>query len=504
MSHSLDALIVVPPLSPSDTNPPLGPYLLKRCLKRQGLSLSVVDLSIAYINAFKSNGRTRVDKTLGDQDKDRSATHAAREHYVRSIPVRWQLHTPCSANPLLGMHVGFDELDAMLRRILQPGSYWHGFLEEHLFGVVDEAPAILGLSIMGPPQVPVALAAARMARERWPRTLRVAGGSHVTILESAIRSDSRYGNDVDLFMSGHCENAFVSLAKELRCGCVSPAIGFTAGQGSKLECGSKTELTVLGRGPQFEIHPDFDREAIRQYDAERVTLPMQLTRGCAYAKCSYCTYPAVEQELLNGLDSRVVEAIGSLMTSAGVDRFSFKDSLFTSKNLKRLADLLIKHDLPISWSATTLINGSLTREILDRLAASGCRTLEVGLETIDPLGQELFSKKFSLDVVERFIDDAASAGIVVVINHILGWPLQTKHSALAQIAWHESMRTLWPDAIRASFNMLEVNRGAPMARNPQAFRVTLGGVAPWAFSYSWDAPTWRKHIRFPSDDRLLH
>lgn len=499
MTTASDVVVVVPPLSPSDTNPPLGPYLLKACFEQAELRLDVFDLNARYLNRFKHGPSSSGGRVLGDQDKDRAATHTARALFRENCPLTAEptLHLPDSADPILGMHYSFDSIDRAVTRVCQSGTEWKRFIQDSLFLQYPEPPRVLGLSIMGPQQVFLALIVARLAKQRWPDTPIIAGGSHVTLLADEIAADSRYGSNIDLFMPGHCEVQFVQLVQHvLKTGVLPPGIGIQAGAVDTLSCVKLIAPSVNGRSnirrATFEYAPNFDRQAFALYDPARVTLPMQLTRGCSYARCTYCTYPAVEPTVDIEPDwYRVVNAITHLVETTGVRRFSFKDSLLTVRNLRMLARTLRGVGLGIEWSATTLLNKGLSDGLLQELYRSGCRTLEFGLETIDPVGQQLFGKPLDVEMRERVIRTTTSAGIAVVINQILGWPGQSLDSAKAQMAWYESLRSQSPELIHASFNMLEVNRRSPMGTDPKKYGVVLRGIAPWAFSYDWNAPAWR-------------
>lgn len=509
MSALLDALVIVPPLSPSDTNPPLGPYILKSAYEKAGLSLEVADLSIEYINRFRGCRTARCDSVLGDQDKDRAVTHAAREHFIRHCPLNSEtpLYAPCSSDPVLGMHFGREQIARAVVEAATPDSFWSTFISESLGLGGRKAPRILGLSIMGPPQVFVALVTARLAKLAWPETLVVAGGSHVTLLIDDIAQDANFGRDIGLFMPGHCEKEFVELAARLRTERDISDIGVRAGEGVARAPACTTTLvqpTTFGKrrvsAPDFELLPSIDASTLAPFDRDRVTLPMQLTRGCSYGRCTYCTYPAVERVVNTEPDwPAVVLAIRTLVDRTGIRRVSFKDSLFTSRNLRTFANLARAERLGIEWSATTLLNPSLSRELLSLIASAGCRTLEVGLETTDPTGQSLFDKEMDLDMIESVVSTAAESGIVMVLNQIFGWPGQSLDSAKKQLDWYERLRDRFPEHIRASFNLLEINRASPMATRPEAFGIELHGIGPWAFSYDWNAPAWRPSFQYLLD-----
>lgn len=509
MSAPLDAIVVVPPLSPSDTNLPLGPYILRAAYEGAGLSLEVADLSIAYINRFRGCRKSRCDSVLGDQDKDRGVTHAAREHFIRNSPLSAEasLYAPCSCDPVLGMHYSREQIERAVLEAAKPGSFWNTFIGQSLDFDVRTPPRILGLSIMGPPQVFIALVTARLSKLVWPKTLVVAGGSHITLLINEIARDAQFGRDIDVFMPGHCEQEFVELASRLSAGREISDLGVRAGEGVARRAACADTLvqpTTFGKRrvstPDFELLPSIDASTLASFDKDRVTLPMQLTRGCSYGRCTYCTYPAVERVVNTEPDwPAAASAIQTLVDRTGVRRVSFKDSLFTSRNLRTFANLALAERLGIEWSATTLLNRSLSRECLSLIASAGCRTLEVGLETTDPNGQRLFDKVMDLDMIEAVVSAAAECGIVMVLNQIFGWPGQSLNSANAQLDWYVRIRDRFPDHVRASFNLLEINRASPMAMSPDKFGIELRGIGPWAFSYDWNAPAWRPSFRYLLD-----
>ena len=506
---SAGLLLAIAPLSPSDTNPPLGPWLLKHVLAQEGISVQVVDLGIRYLDELRAakggacRNASRCDVAtalVGDQDKNRRLTHAARDRFVGESPLALERseHVPCSADPVLALSYSFDAVDRAVERLLVEAS-WVNFVHRWIFNPLhDTRPIAFGVSIMGPAQVVPSLALAAMAHARWPGIPVIAGGSHVTLLAPEIGRDARYGGHIDLFLPGHSEHELVSVMRVLSSGgTLATCVGLRAG--SEMVCAPRFVPLTHSKNARrvgvakFAYESALDREALEGYDLERVTIPMQLTRGCAYGKCTYCTYPAVEPEVSSIDLPRALTSIERMIQRTCIRRFSFKDSFFTPRALRELADGLLDAQVEMEWSATTMLNNSLDDALLARLASAGCRTLEFGLETIDGCGQSMFAKPLDRHMAERVIATCVRHGVAVVVNQIFGFPGQTQASALEQLAWFDALRSASsaPELIHASCNLLEINRGAPMAKDPAQFEIELQGIAPWAFSYAWNAPAWR-------------
>ncbi|GAB3077477.1 B12-binding domain-containing radical SAM protein [Micromonospora schwarzwaldensis] len=472
-----DALIVVPPPSPSDTNPPLGPAILATVAARSGFHVEVLDLNILLLRQFGKRAGG-LGHTLGDHGKDRSGVAAAAQWLFAHTGLRGTppLHLPDTADPVAGMHYPLSAVTAAVTAAAADPEPWRAWLEEHLLATCDRPPTVVGVSLMGPSQVFVGLLVLRVVKEIWPGTTTVLGGSHVTLLRESLQRDAGLRDGVDLVLTGHCEDEFVAMVARLSARPIRRPL---------------TPAKPPARAP-FEYLPTFGERQLTHYDRRQVTLPVQFTRGCSYGRCTFCTYPVVEPQL-TALDvAAASRTMGVLAQTYGIRRFSVKDSLFTAPMLRALAHALRQTPATdVRWSATTKASRALV-PIAPLLAGSGLATLEIGVETISSTGQRLFDKRADPTMLQELILALAEAGITVVTNLIFGFPGEREEEAQAQLAWFLRLQAAAsPGRVDCSLNMLEMVRGAPMVAHPPA-GVELHGVAPWAFSYAWNAPAWRR------------
>jgi hypothetical protein len=475
-----DAVMVIPPPSPSDTNPPLGPAIIARVAQRAGFGVRVIDLNALHIGRFREFPQRRDTAVLGDHGKDRLlVTRAARRLYeATGLYGRSPAFLPDGADAVAGMHYPWEAISSAVLDQSGEGTWWQEWLDRDLFGRFSQPPGFLGVSVMGASQVFPALVIFRLAKRRWPETVTLAGGSHITLLADLIRHEPRYQDGIELILPGHSEDSFADLLR------------------SGDEPGPAAPVSLPAGG--FEYVPLFDREQLELYGIGNLTIPLQFTRGCAYARCTFCTYPAVEPVLTRFDPGRARAAIMALAEEYGVRRFSVKDSLFTVPMMESFARALAEPGTgSVSWSATTKATRRLA-VAAPLLAESGLATVELGIESIGPATQELFAKPASVAMIEDVILALAAQKVLVVINLIFGAPGETLDDAERQLAWYARMRDMAPGYIDGSLNLLEVVRGSPMETSPPP-GVTLSGVAPCAYCYQWNAPEWR-----PGFARRLH
>ena len=480
MQPAPEVLIVTPPFSPHDAGPPAGPAVLKGHLESQGIRTRTVDLNIRYLREFSGGSLLRL-AVVGDHAKDRRRVDAARVDFRASLalPAVDPATVPCSVDPVLGLPHTFAEIATALDD-LAACAIWDSFLDAHLFDRMT-APRVLGISIMGPAQVLPAMHIARVARRRWPGTLIVVGGSHITLLADAIAADVRYQANFDGFLVGHAEGTLAEAVHALRRG-ETPALMRAGGGGP----GPIRPLAPAEWSP-----PLFEADELGLYDQHRLSLPLQLSRGCSYGRCRMCTYPAVE-ELVAAKAGAVARRFLSDPVLASAARLSIKDSLMEVPAMRAFGRVVADSAPGAIWSATTKLCRALDAQAFHDLHAHGLRTVEIGVETIHPRLQALIDKPQSLGLIESVIEAAVCAGVSVVVNLIYGFPTETAAEALRQLDWFRALQASGGGLVNGSHNLLEINRGSEFARNPCAYGIELGAIGPWAFSHVWNAPAWRR------------
>lgn len=479
----MSVVIVTPPFSPHDACPPLGPAVLAAHLQLAGVNCRTIDLNIRFLNRFASPAVASIGP-LGDHGKGRARVSLARERFRASLhlPPSGPHLVPPQADPKLALAHTFTHVERALRHMLDD-PMWTQLFEDHVQPALAGAD-VLGLSIMGPSQVLAALALAHHARRVHPRLVIVAGGSHITLLADAIAADPRYGHGVvDGFLAGHCESDLVELVRRVARQLPWHQLPTVVVPGSR-------HAPTMPRARAGWLPPVFDVDELALYDRHRLAIPMQLQRGCGYGRCRFCTYPSVEPELI-GLGELAAAAHVKSVVDLGVGRLSVKDSLMDLKAMARFGRLLAIHTPALTWSATTRISCGLKPDFMGELYRKGCRTLEYGVETVHPRLQDLIQKSQPRQLVESAIQATCGAGIHAVVNLLYGLPGETESEAHEQLAWFLTMRRRHGQLLHGSHNLVEVNRKSPFALQPKRYGITLGAVAPWAFSHVWDAPDWR-------------
>ena len=127
---------------------------------------------------------------------------------------------------------------------------------------------------------------------------------------------------------------------------------------------------------------------LTSYGAPHLVLPVQTSRGCAYGRCSFCTYPGQEGDYReDGLER--LEPMVRLAAATRAD-LSIKDAYLTPHRLDRVTDLVADR---VRLAACTRVAPGLDRSRIERWVAGGLRTLELGVEALDPRVLRMVNKR---------------------------------------------------------------------------------------------------------------
>ena len=446
-----DAILLVPPFLKIAYGPLLGPAMLVGAGRRGGHGVQVHDLNAAWIRErLPVASETR--SFIGDHDRPAALTDMHRE-FIESAHLRETRATHEAvfeaaerlADGTFGMWVR-DKLDS-----------------------ASHIPDVVGVSVMYRDQVEPALAMSIIARRRWPSALVMWGGAHVTALRDDIAADERYGCGalIDRFVFGYAEQTWRAILDAVAQRAPLPTEALRAGGGRWLRAVGDPSVV-----PVFDLAGNA---------SVSLTLPVQSSRGCTFGACAYCTYPSIEGVPCE-LPWSAIDPVIDLAIELGAT-LSFKDSLLEGGRLEAITARIAGR---VMWSACTKLDARLP-ERLHRLAAGGCRTLEIGLETLDLTAQGLIRKRQRQETFFEFLDVANAANIAVIVNYITGLPGIDRDDELrSRDIAEQALKARRPTLVsKLEHNTFQLERLAPMAADPGRFGMRITERHPWSSVLKW-------------------
>ncbi len=358
-------------------------------------------------------------------------------------------------------------------------AYW----ARHMVGL---RPRVIGLTAVSA-TLDAALFIARLARATFPEACIVMGGPHASYEWQTLLRDEP---SLDVVVRGEGELSFPPLVREV-CAAVGRAwrcdhlagLAWRGADGVPVTSGWSPwveDLDTLGvpRDREYVLNAD---------DFEWQTARVLTARGCTF-QCAFCSTASFTGRRVRARGvAGVVEELGARVAE-GILHFTFDDDIFTVDRRRSLALCEALRASPfgarITWGCNTRLD-CIDEELIDALAAAGCRHVLFGVESGEAEIQARFGKgRRSLTRFREKILHLTAAGIEAQLNFILGLPGETRESLGALI---DLVRGL-PSQVTYAFNFLNVFPGTPLAADLErhGLRLLSGSAAA---RYSVTAPT---------------
>lgn len=435
----MDILLIHPPTA-KPAEAPLAPAVLLGHLRRRGLVADAIDANLDALLWLL--GPQRLAAAAGTAPP--TALRRAIAHVPRALAL---LRSPAAADSFARYRSAVEDLNRALsvwgapQEKLSLGDYVHDglspFAPADLEGVAGGAaptlfrdyfeqsllpqvvalrPRCIGISINYRHQALPAFELAGLLRRALPGAVLVAGGGLVSSWAQPLRQRGASLVPFDYLVAGPGEESLAALA-----------------------AGSRPAAPLLVDVAASEFVPDYSFAALGDYLSPEPVLQLAASRGCYWARCRFCPEATAPTHPYRPYPAAHLPALlRQLATATGARRFHFTDNALPPAALKTLAGAGSQLE-GLSWHGFVRFEAPLAEPGLARkLAAAGCRMLQLGLESgaqgvLDRLG-----KGTDLAAAARILENLHAAGIASYVYVLLGTPQESAAEAEATLTFLEA------------------------------------------------------------------
>jgi anaerobic magnesium-protoporphyrin IX monomethyl ester cyclase len=204
----------------------------------------------------------------------------------------------------------------------------------------------------------------------------------------------------------------------------------------------------LRRGPTRNPVPDLDKLGWPDWESAPLvpyldagygmaiqgvrSLPMLASRGCPY-RCSFCSSPRMWTPTWRPRNvAEILAEARHYREKYGVEHLEFYD-LSPGIDPKWLESFChAVGELDLTWNFPSgMRSEALSRELLERMRASGCYKLTLAFETSSPRLVRAIRKQTQPGKILSAVRDSVRAGLITKANFIWGLPAQRRRDLLA-------------------------------------------------------------------------
>jgi hypothetical protein len=427
-----EVLLLQPPaLKPVE--PPLALAILLAHLRNCGLKVAALDANLeAYLYLLdparltaQSNTRGNTSLTRALKHRDASLaqlrSHTTNHNFARySTAVRYvNLLLSCwnSSNGVetltLGdyRHRGLSAFDpADLERLArgQVSTLFANYFKAELVPQVEAlSPRIIAISINYRHQAIPAFELTGLLRRALPQVKLVAGGGLISSWREPLQRLNLCLPPFDHLVFGPGEAPLAQLAQA-----------------------SDPQPHRHADPAQINFDPDFSFARLGEYFSPEPVLPLGTSRGCYWQRCLFCPEAAAPVQAYAALEpARVPHLLRKLATAHGCSTFQLTDNAIPVSSLKALA-AAPETLAGLHWFGFVRFEAALEdADFVAQLARSGCRMLQLGLESGSQRVLDRLGKGINVQRVARVLANLATAGIASYVYIMLGTPHETEADA---------------------------------------------------------------------------
>ena len=299
-----------------------------------------------------------------------------------------------------------------------------------------------------------ALEIARIAKEVHPECLTVLGGSHATFWDENALNECP---QLDMIVRKEGENTFLELVQRIEAGAsIYDLLGTTVRKDGKIiRNPDRPYIEDLDSLP-FPARHLWPLEDLRKIED---VFYLTTTRGCIYW-CEFCAAVRMfgRRYRMRSIKN-VVDEIEYLHKTYCATQFTFCDDAFTvdKARTEELCKEIKKRGLDIKWNCGTRVD-MVTKELLITMKDSGCVSVWFGVESGSQHVLDEMQKGISTEQTIKTIGWVRELGLKPVPNVLLGFPGETKESALRTIKFTQKIS---PDDV-AYYNIATPLPGTPL------------------------------------------
>jgi radical SAM superfamily enzyme YgiQ (UPF0313 family) len=268
----------------------------------------------------------------------------------------------------------------------------------------------------------------------------IAGGEHVSAdPEYVLRSSP----GVDVCVLGEGEETLLEVLEALREDTPLAnvdGIAFRGPGGETVRTRPRARIRDIDAIPW----PNWDSIPLETYlanglgndEVNRRSMPMLASRGCPYA-CTFCSNEYMYGRLWRARDPadlrREIETYIERYRIEHVELFDLT-AIVDRRWIMAFTELLLRRPLPVTWAMPSGTRSeALDRDVLVRLEATGCRSLNYAPESGSPTTLTRIQKRVDLPTMLGSMRTAVKQGISVRANMIVGFPDEAPREILESV-----------------------------------------------------------------------
>lgn len=321
--------------------------------------------------------------------------------------------------------------------------------EEILEYIKGAAPKVIGISIPFTSQIFYGLVIGRCIKKMLPEVRIVMGGPQISLFAMNFLSYLPFREAFDDLIVGLGEVAleeYITAVLSNKSSKEVPNLAYIDSNG-KFTVTEEKNLNNINLIPI----PDFTDLNLNDYIYPK--LPYQISRGCYWSRCSFCSYRDTKGYIVKER-RQIVDDMKQIKRLYGIHNIQFIDDAIRPDILQEFAEILIEEKVNIKYEAYLRLDRNFTFDVCQMLAKSGLRSVLFGFESASQRVLNLMNKGTTPELIKEVLYNMKSAGIQNILSCLIGFPTETEEEAWESIRFLEENKDIYYHVFIVHFGMI--------------------------------------------------
>jgi len=175
------------------------------------------------------------------------------------------------------------------------------------------------------------------------------------------------------------------------------------------------------------VGKDYQWDISSKFSLAPPTFSFNASRGCSF-RCKFCSIRGLWETYRTFSPEKIVKEIEKLIDEYGARSIYFREDNFvlSKKRTMKFCDLLRQEGIKMEWAIEARIDIVKDKDLLGSLAESGCKGIEVGVESGSQRILDLIDKRITVREIEEFFELSHDLGVSTYASVIYGIPGETE------------------------------------------------------------------------------
>ncbi len=367
---------------------------------------------------------------------------------------------------------------------------YHNYFSKMLSNIKEKNADCIGISISSKEQAIAGLTLAYLLKKHTTTHINIGGSFFSHNLETLKNFPEIFELFADSISLGEGEHSIIELAKFINGELELEDV-------SNIAYVKNNNIFINKKQTNIQLSelaiPDYSNINFSDYISPYRILPLSMSRGCYWNKCSFCVLGYEKNYSEKPID-KLIEELKFYKEKYSVSYFNVIDNSISPKYLNNLCDEIIKNKLEVYFDISIRLEKEFNKKLLKKMFKAGFIRIFWGLESVNQETLNNMKKGIEVKNIKKILKYSSDAGIWNITYFITGFPTETFKESLKTVDFIFKNKKIISEYCWTPFIL---SKNSVCSQNPQKYQILkIEEIGDFSSSLKYDSINKQQNNKF--------